>query len=539
MRPTFSATEDVLTGEQTSDAKTTRTVETAAAALIGLGLLLRLLIAGQPPERLIPVCLADDAFYYLRIAGHVLAGDGATFDGRIPTNGYHPLWMLVSLGAVKLGGVTDGARVLTLLLALIGAGNALLIWRLAARWFGPWAGAWAAGFWSLNPLVFFTELMGVEAPLMMLLALATLYVYLPLREGRAGARRWGLVGLLLGLTLLARTDAVLLAVPLGIDIAFVRGKRRFIETGIVAGVAFIVVAPWLIYNLVSFGTIVQDSAHSLMLRERMWFAASSETLSHKLAGQARSGFADYLVRLAGLPNAALVGLVTGLLAGALAGARLVFRRAVWDSRARESWPVFTWATLVWVFYILYFWQQKYWYFLPVLLALTLAGALAAGYVARAISPRAAGWSLALLGAVMAAGFLSFGLRLWMNGYHPWQKTYLEAAAYARELAREDPDTKVAAMNAGILSAYSGLDVVNLDGVVNPDAWEALRDHDLLGYLRREQITVLIDHVKLIGSYGAFAGDEWPRSFSLLRRFETPPFAGDVVALHLLAPGEQP
>src|SRR5215468_10863838 len=46
----------------------------------------------------------DDAFYYLRIAGNVMAGRGWTFDGLAPTNGFHPLYMLMVLPIVRLSG---------------------------------------------------------------------------------------------------------------------------------------------------------------------------------------------------------------------------------------------------------------------------------------------------------------------------------------------------------------------------------------------------------------------------------------------------
>ena len=37
----------------------------------------------------------DDSYYYLQIARHLAAGDGFTFDGLNPTNGFHPLWLLL------------------------------------------------------------------------------------------------------------------------------------------------------------------------------------------------------------------------------------------------------------------------------------------------------------------------------------------------------------------------------------------------------------------------------------------------------------
>ena len=39
--------------------------------------------------------LSDDAFYYYKIAQNIVEGRGSTFDGVNPTNGYHPLWLII------------------------------------------------------------------------------------------------------------------------------------------------------------------------------------------------------------------------------------------------------------------------------------------------------------------------------------------------------------------------------------------------------------------------------------------------------------
>jgi hypothetical protein len=36
----------------------------------------------------------DDFYYYLKVATNFASGAGSTFNGIVPTNGYHPLWML-------------------------------------------------------------------------------------------------------------------------------------------------------------------------------------------------------------------------------------------------------------------------------------------------------------------------------------------------------------------------------------------------------------------------------------------------------------
>jgi hypothetical protein len=42
--------------------------------------------------------VGDDALFYVVIANHFAHGLGSTFDGINPTNGYHPLWMVLLSG---------------------------------------------------------------------------------------------------------------------------------------------------------------------------------------------------------------------------------------------------------------------------------------------------------------------------------------------------------------------------------------------------------------------------------------------------------
>lgn len=73
----------------------------------------------------------DDGYYYLEIARHVARGEGSSFDGLEPTNGYHPLWRLSAGQAWKLGLLLTAlflARLETLALGLLVC--AAWAWRL-------------------------------------------------------------------------------------------------------------------------------------------------------------------------------------------------------------------------------------------------------------------------------------------------------------------------------------------------------------------------------------------------------------------------
>jgi hypothetical protein len=51
---------------------------------------------------------ADDAYFYLQIASNIHDGYGTTFNQITPTNGYHPLWMLICLFGFAISG---GSRI--------------------------------------------------------------------------------------------------------------------------------------------------------------------------------------------------------------------------------------------------------------------------------------------------------------------------------------------------------------------------------------------------------------------------------------------
>ena len=111
-----------------------RRVLLAVAGAVTLLWLLMVLLWRDAPFAL----TFDDAFYYFGIARNVAEGHGSTFDGINLTNGYHPLWMLLSVPVFGLG--LDGTGAVRALLAL----QVLCYGGAARRWWRSW-GAAASG----------------------------------------------------------------------------------------------------------------------------------------------------------------------------------------------------------------------------------------------------------------------------------------------------------------------------------------------------------------------------------------------------------
>ena len=232
-----------------------------------VGLASRLVMAWSPSDVLVQKTLPDDAFYYFAIARNVWTGKGVSVDGITLTNGFHPLWALALLfpfATVQSGDLP--VHLSLTLAALFDIGAAWLAYLTVRRVTGlALGGVLAAGLYAFNPLAAMESLNGLETALGVFCFALTAFVYLARIDGleRVSISDWALLGLVIGMMLLTRTDSVLFAIVLGLH-ALWQGRHTLWRT--VAGltlavaVAALVLGPWLVWNLVTFGTIVQSSA---------------------------------------------------------------------------------------------------------------------------------------------------------------------------------------------------------------------------------------------------------------------------------------
>src|SRR5512142_22823 len=96
--------------------------------------------------------IRDDAYYYFKVAQNISEGHGSTFDGIHPTNGYHPLWMLICIPIFALAryDLILPLRVLVLVTGLLQVASAILLYRLIRSTISTPVGVLAALFWSFD-----------------------------------------------------------------------------------------------------------------------------------------------------------------------------------------------------------------------------------------------------------------------------------------------------------------------------------------------------------------------------------------------------
>ena len=161
----------------------------------------------------------DDFFYYLKIAQILATGHGSTFNGLVPSNGYHPLWLLLlatvarftSSGPVTVGVVASVAFLALLATYLLAA--AILRRCSLPSWLASLLAAIGAAYSA--PILFRGMEVTLTVPL--LLAVIAWIVKRPHDDTRTSRDRWRrsfVFGLLLSLMVLSRLDSALFALLL-------------------------------------------------------------------------------------------------------------------------------------------------------------------------------------------------------------------------------------------------------------------------------------------------------------------------------------
>ncbi|WP_436492678.1 hypothetical protein [Actinokineospora sp. HUAS TT18] len=214
----------------------------------------------------------DDAFYYFGVAAHIAAGDGSTFSGIDPTNGYHPLWLLLLVPVFSIAQGHAALVTVTLVSVALFIASARMIDRIGGYTGRPVlvtvcsvpllvVGTAGPSFWFS----------GMETGLLLFALLWLAATYLRTEGFTAagfGAGDARVPGALMALAVLSRLDAVFPMAILGV-LALVSWKRAglpWLKLGAwLAAFPVVVLAGYLAVNQALFGTLVPVSGQAKAL----------------------------------------------------------------------------------------------------------------------------------------------------------------------------------------------------------------------------------------------------------------------------------
>jgi hypothetical protein len=447
--------------------------------------------------------LTEDSFYLFSCAEHLAQGHGFTVDGKHPTNGVQPLIVAVY---APLFTIADFDKELVLrmsfgLAALFDALSAILLALLVRSvmrtasyvytnsvWRSPHIVA--AALWGLLYPVYRNTVVGLETGLYSLCLIGSLYMYAEIhRLRRSGElppmKRWVALGFVLGITVLARIDAVMLVAAICI-VEVYRFREKGIGHAFVLGlIAVIVSSPWWLYNYFMFGNFMPQSgmAESIAdeLQRNCWVAATVIADSASVFF-----FLPQALEIARIISAAWIIIV-------FVGLWLINRRTGFIQMLRSRVHFFPIAPLILlsvgfiVFYVFFFSAPHFItrYFQPIRLLGVLLGAVALPYIYEQVKERRSG-KLLFYSFLLMAWVFSFARLGYLFIREPENDFYL-----AGRWARTVPEAKIGMDQSGT-AGFISPNVVNLDGKVNFEALQAKVAGGIGVYVAKEKFDYIAD-----------------------------------------------
>ena len=195
--------------------------------ILVVNLLPHIYVSFSQPDTLLNWYLTDDAFYYFKTAQNIAEGAGITFDGIAPTNGFHPLWMIVCVPIFALArfDLFLPMRVLIVVQAVLNALSGYLLYRLFADRFFEEIGWIAAAFWMFFPPIHgITTKLGLESGINALSILFLFYCLsrLPekIKDQDFSFKQYLGVTLAAVFCLLSRLDNIFIVLMVGVWLVF-------------------------------------------------------------------------------------------------------------------------------------------------------------------------------------------------------------------------------------------------------------------------------------------------------------------------------
>lgn len=444
--------------------------------------------------------ISEDGYLMLTIARNLAIGKGfAVSDGLVATNGTQPLSTFLFAGLFWLvGGEKQAGLYLVVgFQVLVAAIGGWLVYRFVRRRFyrgpeAPIAAVLAGVLWFSSPTGIMHSQNGLETGLYAVLILLVAGCYDRYMPRVQAGWAWGhcvLLGVLCGLTFLARNDACFLIAALivvHVWMGFREGRliRAFGQAFMIGAISVVIASPWLYYNVTRFGHLVPVSGRAV---------SAHVPFGHNLSASVVALVENVSVVLRiprSVQDEIWVKAASGVVLLALVGALVVRWRWVASRFSAGVAMMGLACVLLFAYYAQFFGAPHFLarYFFP---AFTLAAVMGAGVIApaavRAVRSGKHAPVVALAGAVV---FLCIGLdaRYYLKGR---EHLHFQVVDWVRE--NVPTDQWVAAVQTGTLGYYKDR-TINLDGKVDPSAYAAMREDRISEYVLEREVGYIVDWV---------------------------------------------
>lgn len=477
-------------------------------AILAIGLVIRLIISFSVEFSITHGISSDDSYYYFRIAQNIANGYGSTFDQINKTNGYQPLvlyFLVVIYSLFKFDLITP-IVISQILLSLVSTLAAYLTYKFVRKISdSEFAAILSVVFLFLNPVIIAINFKSLETNFYWLFLIVSVLYYEKYLKNVSEDKRnlnYFLFGLIISLAAFSRLDGGFLIVAFALFVLVSQRNKFLIRLKKIffVGIGFsLLFVPYLIYNYLNFGHPVPISGrakvfhnHKFVLNQvgdyftldfflyeirRFFFPFNFDLFANRGFGPFEQ-VAVYIV-IAFLLFMIIIFIKVGYLKSVL-------------SRFKGYEFILIFLLFHYSFYTLYFWEYRFYYFLPETISLTIIiSMLIVRWMETKFFENLNKVKLIILTLVFVTFGLG-GLKIFTAQHE--QTLALKTAYWIKENISKEK--VLGSANTGILSYFTQLRFVNLDGMVNND--ELLNAYKegpqkYIQYLKKNNIEYFVDY----------------------------------------------
>lgn len=430
--------------------------------------------------------VSEDSYYMLTIAENMANGNGLTYNYNMPSTGIQPLVTFIYALIIKIlytfnFDKWDIIRAVYLFNFSLIFLFFLILNKIKEILFGENYEITVMLLFIVlfNNGVFRNFVYGLETGLYLLLFSVTVLYSIHFFQNEINLKGEIILGLLFGLTILARIDFLIILFVWGL-INIIKGNLKLKSVFISSLVSLIIVAPWFYYVYSVTGSIIPSSGSA-----QSKFISTSSLLERSLS--LFSGIIDHLTPWlynAGLIKIALLAFI--ILLGLVFYKFKLNKSILKRFKGKEFYQFNIWliSTLpILLVYFLFFWAFHFYnrYF-SVLLIFTLP--LLSFYIQNKLTSKAIRY---IFFAFMMISFYAQSY----YAFHTKRVTNPHTVT-ANYIQQNIPtEAKIGCFQSGV-TGYFFKNVINLDGKVNSKAVLYSRQHKLHEYIEEEKIDYLID-----------------------------------------------
>lgn len=466
--------------------------------LLGLNFLLKFFIAIRPLKYIDNLTIQDDSYLALTIARNIAKGLGP-FYGTDYTNGFQPLYvfLMTPIYAIFPNDLITPVHIALVVLAIFDTMTLYMLHKLiSSKSQSPVTPFIIMIAWIFNTYIILMSLNGLETAVAMFSIVTCYYYYqtnrLQLYEGN-GVKPFVILGVLLGLAMLARIDNAILALVIGIAIIIGSIRARKSKRAIVGNMliliasALFVYSPWMIYSYHYTGSIFPISGQAVRL-----IALAEVNNNPTLTNWYFPQFLRAIMHTAARNPTYIVMLIC-LIAALPRYTRISFRELT--TRLQQHNLYLSFCILLfgsYAFYIFGSWFfSRYLYPIMLLFILYLSEVIDC-YI---INLRNLRFKRLFVPAIIVFLIVVALARPSFRNYYFKKDTthwgYMNLGVWAHDNFADG--TIIGAPQTGALGYFANnLTIINLDGVVNRKAYEANRRRENIEYIRQCGIKYVID-----------------------------------------------